>query len=114
MKNNDYDNPFLIAKVVNMLQDRHPELGIGNYRKHTLHHEGKGFKVQLSNGTIVVTYDALTNVYDADEISDYTEEMIRSFVPVPAEIQEQQRRGRLRLDKFMSFFSPKRTQSSNK
>ncbi len=114
MKNNDYENPFLIAKVINILQDRHPESGIGTYRKHTLHHEGKGFKVQLSNGTILVTYDALTNIYDADEIPDYTEEMIRSFVPVPAETEAQQRRGRLRLDKFMSFFSQKRTHSSNK
>ncbi|HXC05674.1 MAG TPA: hypothetical protein VNZ86_13020 [Bacteroidia bacterium] len=112
MSNSEYNNPFLISKIITILQDRHPDVSIGKYKRHSLSPDGRGFKVELDNGTILVTYDALAQVYDADEIPGYTTAMMESFVPA-TDAQKVADRAGFRIARFLQFFARKNVKDDN-
>ena len=107
MHNSEYNNPFLISKIISIVQDRHPEQQIGNYVKHKLAADGRGYRVRLTNGYMLVTYDALAQVYDADEIPGYTEVMIQTFEADQTKTGQEHRSGN-RTSWLMQFFEKKK------
>ncbi|MFI5150508.1 MAG: hypothetical protein ACHQRM_12295 [Bacteroidia bacterium] len=108
MNTSGYNNPFLISKIIRIIQDRHPEASVGNYVKHKLAPDGRGFRVRVDNGSILVTYDALANVYDADEVPAYTEVMIQSFEPDTNRKSYAADRSSSRISKLIQFFAGKK------
>jgi hypothetical protein len=113
MARTNYNDTFLISKVLLVIQERHPEYGVGNYRKHSPSADGRGLRVRLTNGIILVTYDALAHVYDADEIKDFTASMIQSFVPDKKETTLEEHRSKSRVQKLLQFFGRKELKMKN-
>jgi hypothetical protein len=105
----NYNDPFLISKVLSALQKTYSEQCIGEYVRHSLSTDGRGLNVWLSNGTILITYDALASAYELEEMKEFLEVMINTFVRDKGGDTSSSERGRNRMDKFLEFFAGKKT-----
>jgi hypothetical protein len=107
MYNTQYDSPFHIAKALSIIRLRHPNQQVGDYVRHTLSADGRGLKVMLTNGSILVTYEVLAAVYDAQELGEYMNHTIQTFVPDPPVLQLTVSGNIKRIEKFLKYVGKK-------
>ena len=78
-KNTNYFDPATIARVVSIVDMQHPKLNIGHFIG-IISNDSKNHMVKTSNGQMLVSFDAITDVDDYLVVAGYSNFMASSFV----------------------------------
>ncbi len=78
-KTTDYFDKETIARVVSIVDMQHPKLNIGHFVG-IISNDGKNHLVKTSNGQMLVSFVAITDVDDYRIVAGYSDFMASSFV----------------------------------
>ena len=77
--NTNYNDCDTITRVLSIVRTMNPNMNIGTYLAHAPSRKGDGVKVKLTNGEIIVTYDAINDVDHGYSTPNYSDIMVKTF-----------------------------------